>query len=118
MKNVLFLLFTFNCIFIFGQTHQSAGLKVEKTAANLSVKWTNETGGVSSQKATCKEVERSGACIYYKCTCATGDYFLLNICSSDNSGSIRYYNELDSQYSINGKLTIFLLLSFKLFQEL
>jgi hypothetical protein len=104
MKNVLFLLFTFNCVFIFGQTHQSVGLKVVKTEENLSVKWTNESGGVSSQKATCKEVKRKGTCIYYKCTCATGDYFLLDICSSDNSGSIGYYNELDSQYSVNGIL--------------
>ena len=105
MKNVLFLLFTFNCVFIFGQTHQSAGLKVEKTAANLSVKWTNESGGVSSQKATCNEGERStgGLCIYYKCTCATGDYFLLTVCN-DNNGNIDYFNELDSQYSVNGIL--------------
>jgi hypothetical protein len=106
MKYFLFSLLTINSAFMFGQTYQKVGSKLVKTGTSLTVKWTNESGGVNTQKATCNEVETkvAGTINYtvYKCICTTGDYFVMNI-YNDKSLDIQYYNELDSQYYLNGE---------------
>lgn len=112
MKNLLFLLFTFNCAFTFGQTWETRGFKLVKTGASITVKWTNDTGGVTTQKAICDAGSVSNtyvtslAAMDYKCTCTNGDYFELRLFTpeqGDPFATITYYNELNSQYKLNGK---------------
>ena len=108
MKNLLFLLFTFNCAFTFGQTWQDTGIKVIKTGTALTVKWTNESGGVTTQKAVCNigSSDTEGNTNYI-CSCATGDYFTFRIYSNDGGCRIQYFNELDSPDMLNGNELIF-----------
>ena len=104
MKNLLLLLFTFNCAFIFSQTWtESTRIKVVKSGTLLTVKYTNDLNGVTTLKATCNTGKKENSWNQYKCTCASGDYFKLFVDINTSRLTIQYFNELNSIYTIKGK---------------